>query len=214
MFTRYSFVIDLNQSEDQLMANLKSKTRYNVRLAQTSGVTVTEDNSKEAFEDYIRLWKQTTRRQAFYAHDETYHRKMWTHMRRDQIAHLLKAVYQGETLAVWIVFVMSGVLYYPYGASSRKHKDVMANNLLAWEAIRFGKGLGCHRFDMWGSLGPNPDQKDPWYGFHRFKEGYGGQLMEFVGTYDYVADPQRYLVFTKIDNLRWKFLRLRSKLPF
>lgn len=213
MFTPYSFIMDLTKSEDELLNLMKPKTRYNISLAQKKGVTVSVDNSSEAFEDYIKLWKQTTHRQAFYSHDEQYHRVMWQHLNQAGIAHLLTASYEGHTLAAWIVFIFNHTLYYPYGASSRDHRDVMANNLLAWEVIRFGKQNDCHAFDMWGSLGPNPDETDPWYGFHRFKEGYGGQLMEFVGSYDYIADPQRYQVFTALDNLRWKFLRFRASLP-
>ena len=67
-------------------------------------------------------------------------------------------------------------------------------------------------FDMWGSLGPEPNQKDPWFGFHRFKKGYGGQLVEFLGTYDLVLDPPVYKVFRAADDLRWKLLRLKTKL--
>ena len=214
MFTKYSFIIDLNKSQDELFTNLKSKTRYNVNLAIKKGVTVQPDNSNDTFEAYIKLWKQTTKRQAFYSHTESYHRQMWEHMSGAGIAHLLKATYQEEVLAVWVVFIHNKTLYYPYGASSRKHKDVMANNLMAWEAIRFGQSKGCTKFDMWGSLGSEPDKDDPWYGFHKFKEGYGGQLMEFVGTYDYIADPLKYQVFTALDNLRWKYLKFRAKLPF
>jgi lipid II:glycine glycyltransferase (peptidoglycan interpeptide bridge formation enzyme) len=90
----------------------------------------------------------------------------------------------------------------------------MANNLMMWEVIRFGKSQGCTKFDMWGSLGPEPDQKNPWYGFHRFKEGYGGQLMEFVGTYDLVLSPTLYTLFRRADGLRWKVLRLVKKVGF
>lgn len=213
MFTPHSFIMDLTQSEEQILANMKSKTRYNVRLAQKNQVQVVHDNSDQAFEEYINLMKQTTKRQAFYAHGESYHRSMWQHMRPADIAHLLKATYQGQTLGIWIVFVHNHTLYYPYGASSREHREVMANNLLAWEAIKFGKANNCTSFDMWGSLGPNPDKDDPWYGFHRFKAGYGAPLMEFIGSYDYVADPQKYQVYQFLDKWRWKYLRFRSKLP-
>jgi len=214
MFTKYSFVLDLTPPEDQLFTNLKPKTRYNIRLAQKYGVTVSLDNSDAAFNEYIELWKQTTRRQAFYSHDETYHRKMWQYMSKAKVAHLLKATYQNETLAIWIIFIHNNTLYYPYGSSSRKHKKVMASDLLCWEAIRFGKQAGCNLFDMWGALGPNPSKLNSWYGFHRFKAGFSGTLMEFVGTYDYVVDQNRYKIFTIADKWRWKFLRLRSKLPF
>jgi lipid II:glycine glycyltransferase (peptidoglycan interpeptide bridge formation enzyme) len=70
-------------------------------------------------------------------------------------------------------------LYYPYGGSSKIHPEVMANNLICWEAIKLGKKLGLKKFDMWGALGPNPSPSDPWYGFHRFKAGYGGKHIEF-----------------------------------
>jgi peptidoglycan pentaglycine glycine transferase (the first glycine) len=78
--------------------------------------------------------------------------------------------------------------------------------------IRFGKAQGCKSFDMWGSLGPNPDPKDPWNGFHRFKKGYGGELVEFIGTYDLVNDYPMYKIYTLANSLRWKYLRLKKKL--
>jgi len=68
---------------------------------------------------------------------------------------------------------------------------------------------GCKRFDFWGSLGPEPDKTDQWYGFHRFKEGYGGELVEFVGTWDLVVNPLLYSVYKIVDSLRWYILRLR-----
>lgn len=214
MFTPYSFVLDLKPSHEELFARLKQKTRYNIRLAQKNGVKVKIDNSDEAFDEYIQLWKETTKRQGFYAHTENYHRTMWQHLREEGVAYLIKAVYNEKTLSTWIVFMFNKVLYYPYGASSREHREVMASNLLAWEAMCFGKDHGCTTFDMWGSLGPNPDQSDPWYGFHKFKEGYGGDLVEFVGTYDYVHDASKYKLLTKLDNWRWKMLKLRTRLPF
>lgn len=212
LFTKYTFQIDLTKSETELMAQMKDKTRYNVRLAQKHGVIVKEDNSTQAFENYLRLTRETTQRQKFYAHSEKYHRLMWETLKVKNnrlTAHLLTATYQNEPLVTWIVFNFNNVLYYPYGASSTERRELMASNLMMWEAIRFGKKMGCQTFDMWGSLGPNPDPKDPWYGFHRFKEGYGGKLVEFIGTYDLVLNPTLYKLYNLADNLRWKFLRIK-----
>jgi lipid II:glycine glycyltransferase (peptidoglycan interpeptide bridge formation enzyme) len=212
LFTKYSFMMDLTKSEEELLTLMKPKTRYNTRLAQRKGVVVTEDNSDEAFEEYLDLtFKETVVRQGFYAHDKEYHKRMWNIMSKAGIAHLLKASYGGKTLVTWILFVFNGVLYYPYGASSSQNREVMASNLMMWEAIKFGKKMECKLFDMWGSLGPNPDPSDPWIGFHTFKEGYGPDLMEFVGTYDFVIDPALYSVYNVADNLRWKLLRLKTK---
>ena len=84
---------------------------------------------------------------------------------------------------------------------------------MMWEAIRFGKNQGAKMFDMWGALGPNPNTHDSWYGFHRFKEGYGAKLVEFTGTYDLVLNPPLYPIYNLADKLRWTYLKLRSYIP-
>ena len=213
LFTPYTFLIDLTKSEEELSANLKPKTRYNVRLAQKHGVQIIEDSTDAGFAEYLELLKLTTKRQQFYAHTETYQQKMWQHMRGAGIARLLKATWQGKTLVAWILFHYRDRLFYPYGASSRDHKDLMASNLIMWEAIRFGKQLGCKTFDLWGALPPEADPKDPWFGFHTFKAGYGGVHTRFVGTFDLVIDPNFYQLYRVVDRWRWRLLRLKSKLP-
>jgi len=210
LFTKYTFQIDLTQSEEEILSKMKQKTRYNIRVAQKHGVKVTEDNSLKSFNQYLKLTFETTKRQRFYAHDEKYHRLMWQSLYPSEIAHLLKATYQKKSLVAWVVFVFNNVLYYPYGASSREHKNVMASSLMMWEAIRFGKKMGCHTFDLWGCLGPNPNHRDSWYGFHRFKQGYCPKLVEFIGTFDLVINPFWYRFYNLLDSLRWKFLKLRT----
>jgi lipid II:glycine glycyltransferase (peptidoglycan interpeptide bridge formation enzyme) len=215
LFTKYTFILDLTKSEEELLKDMHPKTRYNIRVAEKKGVMVSEDNSDKTFEEYLRLTKETTTRQNFYAHSEKYHRLMWETLKTENTntnelsAHLLKATYNGEVLVAWIVFVLGDTLYYPYGASSSNHREVMASNLMMWEAIKFGKKLGLRKFDMWGALGPVPDTKDPWYGFHRFKEGYGPKLTEFVGSYDFVVNKKMYLVYKLLNRIRWIILRLK-----
>ncbi|GIK83591.1 MAG: peptidoglycan bridge formation protein FemAB [Patescibacteria group bacterium] len=212
LFTKYTFQLDLTQEEDILFKNLSSKTRYNVNVAYKKGVQIFENTSAEGMEQYIAVLEETTKRQGFYAHSPEYFRKMWKELGNSGMLKIFNAVYEGEILTSWIMFIFNGVLYYPYGASRDLHRDVMASNLMMWEMIRFGKQQGCTLFDMWGSLGPEPNEKDPWFGFHRFKKGYGGDLVEFLGTFDYVVDFPLYQIFKIGDSLRWKFLRLKAKL--
>ncbi len=222
LFTKYTFILDLTKSEEELLKNMHPKTRYNIKVAQKHGVEVVEDNSDEAFETYLKLTRETTKRQNFYAHNQHYHRLMWETLRRSApqgklskdklVAHLLIAKYKNEPLVAWILFVFKDTLYYPYGASSSEHKEAMASNLMMWEAILFGKRLGLKKFDMWGALGPNPDKKDPWYGFHRFKEGYGPTLVEFVGSYDLIINPVLYELYKLADRIRWSLLKLKHAL--
>jgi lipid II:glycine glycyltransferase (peptidoglycan interpeptide bridge formation enzyme) len=62
---------------------------------------------------------------------------------------------------------------------------------------------------MWGAMGTTPDTKDPWYGFHRFKEGYGGKLTEFIGSFDLVINRKMYIAYQILDKLRWTILRFK-----
>jgi lipid II:glycine glycyltransferase (peptidoglycan interpeptide bridge formation enzyme) len=220
LFTPTTFWIDLTKSEDELMKSFSSKTRYNIRLAKRKGVEIIEDptslklrgagNSNKAFEKYIELTRETVERQGFYAHSEKYHRLMWKHLhqlpiRNSQlpIARLLTAVYQNKIITTWIVFVWKDFLYYPYGASSDKHKNVMASNLMMWEAIRFGKKLGLKTFDLWG--------REPGKGFTKFKEGYSPKVVEFLGTWDLIASPL-YYPYRLAESIRWLLLRLKSRI--
>ena len=221
LFTNYTFILDLTKSEEELLKNMHPKTRYNIRIAEKKGVKIIEDNSDKTFEEYLRLTKETTQRQSFYAHSEHYHRLMWKTLKTSNFklktendyeltAHLFIATYNNAVLVAWIVFVLGDTLYYPYGASSSNYREVMASNLMMWEVIKFGKKLGLKKFDMWGAMGPNPDTKDPWFGFHRFKEGYGGKLTEFVGSYDFIINKPMYLVYKLLNKVRWIILRLKA----
>lgn len=206
LLTKYTFVIDLTKSEEELLKSMHPKTRYNIRVAQKHEVEIVEDNSDRAFEQYLKLTKETTQRQGFFAHSEQYHRLMWNTL-REKMAHLFLAKYKNKVLAAWIVFVYGDTLYYPYGASSSEYREVMASNLMMWEIIKWGKKKGLKKFDMWGALSEHPDEKDPWFGFHRFKQGYGAKHVEFIGSYDLVMKPFWYELYKIADKIRWLFLK-------
>jgi lipid II:glycine glycyltransferase (peptidoglycan interpeptide bridge formation enzyme) len=203
VFTPTTFQIDLTPSEENLMKSFSSKTRYNIRVAQRNGVVVKEDNSDKAFERYLELTRETIERQGFYAHTEHYHRLMWEVLRNANIAHLMTATYQDEIITTWIIFVWKDFLYYPYGASTQKDKNVMANNLMMWEAIKFGKKLGLTTFDLWG--------REEGKGFTKFKEGYNPKVIEFLGTWDLVINKPMYKLYKIGEKLRWHTLKLAAK---
>lgn len=209
LFTKYTFVLDLTKSPEDLLKTMHPKTRYNLKIAQKHGVTVKEDNSDVAFDAYLELTRETTSRQGFYAHDAQYHRRMWKIMHDAGIAKLFTASLGKEILSAWIIFVWKETVYYPYGTSSRNHREVMAPNLLLWEICLWAKNNGLKYFDLWGALEPNPDTNDPWYGFHRFKQGYNPTLVEFTGSFDLVIKPLPYRLYTFADDLRWKILELK-----
>ncbi len=201
LFTKYNFVLDLTKSEEELLKNMHPKTRYNIKVAQKHAVKVEERVDDKGFKIYLELYFETTKRQGYHGHNKYYHQQVWNELKRTNAARLLIAFYQKQPLTAWMLFSFKDNLYYPYGGSSKSHPEVMANNLIAWEAIKLGKKLGLKKFDMWGALGPDADPKDPWFGFHKFKMGYGGRLVEYIGTFDLIFDWPIYLLFTAIDRL-------------
>jgi lipid II:glycine glycyltransferase (peptidoglycan interpeptide bridge formation enzyme) len=209
LFTKYTFILDLSKSEDRLLADMHQKTRYNIKVAQKHNVVVREDNSPAAFNKYLELEEETTKRQQFFAHNRKYQISMWGTMSNAGIAKLWTASAGGEILAAWILFYWKDTVYYPYGASGRNQRETMAPNLLLWEIAKSAKNNGFKKFDLWGAIGPNPDEKDPWYGFHRFKQGYNPDLIEFAGSFDLVLNPLLYKAYCLADDIRWKALKFR-----
>jgi len=215
LFTKYTFLIDLKKSDDELLEKMHSKTRYNIKVAKKHEVKIVEDDD---FEAYWQLMLETTKRQKFYAHSKKYHKMMWETLKGNKDGlkeHLLIAKYlspidkQNLDLAAWILFEFKDTLYYPYGASSSRFRNVMASNLMMWEAIQFGKKHKLQTFDLWGALGPKPDTSDAWYGFHRLKLGYNPLLIEFIGSYDLVIKQKTYLLYKVANKLRWMLLRFK-----
>lgn len=199
LFTKYNFVLDLSPSEEELLKNMHQKTRYNIKVAVKKGVVVTIDDSEKSLRDYLKLYFETTKRQGYFGHNENYHTKVYeTFLKTNQVKFAI-ARYKNTPLTAWMLLIFKDKLYYPYGGSSHLHRDTMSSNLVAWEAIKLGKSLGLRYFDMWGALGPDADPKDSWYGFHKFKMGYGGELQEYIGSFDLVAQAPLYYAFNSVD---------------
>jgi len=214
LFTKYTFILDLTKSEEDLLKNMHPKTRYNIKIAKKHNVEVKEDNSQKAFERYWELTQNTTKRQKFYAHTKKYHTLQWetlSHKITDNnlTSHLFTAVYQGKILTTMLFFVFHDTLYYPYGASSNESRNVMHSTLTMWEAILWGKKHGFKAIDMWGALGPNPNINDPWIGFHTFKERFNPKHVEHIGSYDLIINPLLYQLYKAADKLRWLYLKLK-----
>ncbi len=210
LFPSWTQILDISKSEDELLKNMHPKTRYNIRLAQKKGVKVIEMSTDEGFKIFSKLYFETCRRQKYFGHHYQYHKIVWDNL-KNHIAHILIAFYKTTPLAAYELFYFKNTLYYPYGGTSVYYRNLMASNLLMWEAIRFGKKLGAKEFDMWGSLPPNYDKNHPWAGFTRFKEGYGGKFIQMIGSYDLILNEFLYRLYNlshSLRNLYLSFVRL------
>lgn len=207
LFPNWTIILDLTKSEEKLLKEMKPKTRYNIKLAQKKGVTVREMSNDEGFKIFSKLYFETCRRQKYFGHTPKYHQIVWDNL-KNEIAHILIAFYNNIPLAAYELFYFKKIMYYPYGGTSLEHRNLMASNLLMWEAIKLGKKLGAEKFDMWGSLPPQYNKNHDWAGFTRFKEGYGGKFVEMIGSYDLVIKPFIYQMYSKLYSLRELYLKL------
>ncbi len=209
LFPKWTQILDLTKSEEDLFKNLHPKTRYNIRLAEKKGVKVFEESNDIGFKDFAKLYFETTKRQRYFGHTMKYHQTVWDNLKKDS-GHILVAYYDNVPLAAYQLWYRDGIMYYVYGGTSDQMRNLMASNLLMWEAIKLGKKLGAKKFDMWGSLPPNYDQSHSWAGFTRFKSGYGTKFVEFVGSYDLVINPSLYYLYNIVYRVRELILKLRA----
>ena len=207
LFPDWTIILDLDKSEDELLKNMKSKTRYNIRLAQKKGVVVKEESNEKGFEIFCRLYFETCKRQNYNGHNPQYHKIIWETLKKD-LAHILVAYHQNTPLATYELILFNNTFYYPYGGTSKEMRNLMASNLIMWEAIRLGKNLKADKFDMWGSLPPTYPQNHPWAGFTRFKEGYSGRFVQMAGSFDLIVNAFMYKLYDFTYSLREVYLKL------
>lgn len=210
LFPQWTQMIDLKKNEDELFKNLHYKTRYNIRLAQKKGVIVRQMDNNDGFAIFVKLYFETCRRQKYHGHNHHYHQIIWKNF-KEKIAHILIAFYRDIPLAAYQLWFYKKKLYYVYGGSSDQYRHLMASNLLMWEAIRFGMKLKAEIFDLWGSLPPNYSSVHPWAGFTRFKQGYGGKFVQFVGSYDLIINPFLYQLYTLVYPVRQFLLKFYNQ---
>ncbi|MEA4812434.1 MAG: peptidoglycan bridge formation glycyltransferase FemA/FemB family protein [Anaerolineaceae bacterium] len=193
---RNSVFIDLQQSEEDMLATMKQKTRYNIRLASRKGVLVRSVTEADLPALY-RIYAATGVRDGFVVRHEGYYTELWQSFMQAGMAHGLLAEYEGKTIAALILFHFAGVARYMFGMSLELNRELMPNYLLQWEAIKLAKKLGCHTYDFWGA----PDEfneEDPLWGVYRFKEGFNGKTVRHIGAWDFVARPALYKLYSEI----------------
>ncbi|MCH8049273.1 peptidoglycan bridge formation glycyltransferase FemA/FemB family protein [Patescibacteria group bacterium] len=179
-----TLLLDLTHGGEALLADMKSKTRYNIRLAERKGV-VCKKIDIDYFNDFMRLIEQTTRRDNFRAHPAVYYRTMLKVLGAGEVkAYLAAAFYDNRPIAVNIVVDFAGVRTYLHGATSNLHRNVMAQYALHWYLMKDAMRCGFHTFDFWGIAPEDAGPKHSWTGITRYKKGFGGKMITSPGTFD------------------------------
>lgn len=183
-----TILLDTSPSEETLLAQMKEKWRYNVRLAARRGVTIRQAETLEDIQSWYALMQTTSERDSFGIHTLRYYQRAWQLFHADDHLRLYLAEHEGQLLAGIFVSLYAREGVYMYGASGNEKRQLMPNYLLQWEAIRWVKERGAVSYDFWGI--PNTEAEDEaMAGVYRFKRGWGGRVVQFIGGYQYNYHP-------------------------
>ncbi len=206
---RNTMLTDLRPAGDDLLAAMKPKWRYNIRLAARKGVRV-RAGSHADLPAFYAMYAETGARDGFIIRPFEYYQDAWGSFMEAGLAHMLLAELEEELLAGLILFHFGPTAWYMYGASRNVHREVMPNHLLQWEAMHWAKARGCTTYDWWGA----PDtleESDRMWGVYKFKEGFGGQLVQHIGAWDFPVSPILYRFYTVVMPRYLNLLRRRGK---
>ena len=198
-----TLVLDINTDEATILARMKQKTRYNIRLAERKGVMV---HSWDDVADFYQMMQVTRARDAFGVHKLEYYQKAYDLFHPRGECEILVAEYEDEPLAALMVFAHGERAWYFYGASTDEHRNLMPTYLVQWEAICWARERGCRKYDLWGV--PDADietlegqftgRSDGLWGVYRFKRGFGGELRRTPDPWERVYNPLLYALY------RWR----------
>jgi lipid II:glycine glycyltransferase (peptidoglycan interpeptide bridge formation enzyme) len=197
---RRSLVLDLSGDEVALLARMKQKTRYNIRLAEKKDVCARRGSASD-LPAFNALMAETGSRDGFGVHTPAYYERAFALFGPEVCLAL--AEFDGRPLAGVMAFTQGDQAFYLYGASSDHERQRMAPYLAQWEAIRWAKARGAERYDLWGV--PDADEatleagfetrRDGLWGVYRFKRGWGGALTRTIGAWDRVYNPLLYAAY-------------------
>ncbi len=208
----YVFRLDVKgKTEEQLLADFHSKTRYNLRLSARKGVTV-RLCGKEMLADFTRIMQETGDRDGFITRPQSYFETMMDAL--GDKARLYMAFWEDKPIAGTLAVQYGNKVWYLYGASSNQHRNVMPNYQLQWEMIRWSLETGCDIYDFRGVSGDlTPD--NPLYGLYLFKKGFGGDLVEFCGEFEMIYNKTADFIINKAlasaRTLRRKLKQLKNR---
>ena len=191
---RYVMTLNLSNSTDTLLKNMKSKTRYNIGYAQRKGVQIVRAKERRLLNVFYVLLQETALRDGFTIRPIDYYEAMWEHLVENNLAQLFLAYHDNTPLAGAICFRLPHRVWYVYGASSNEKRNLQASHLIQWEMIRWAKSLGTKVYDFRGVSG-DLREDNPLYGLYRFKEGFGARLDTYVGEFDLPISQGGYVLW-------------------
>jgi peptidoglycan pentaglycine glycine transferase (the first glycine) len=195
-----TIVVDIRGGEEEILARMKQKCRYNIRLAEKKGVAV---RAWDDLDEFHKMMQVTGGRDHFGVHSLEYYRRAYELFHPTGMCELFVAEFETKPLAALMVFARGRRAWYVYGASNDEERNRMPTYLLQWEAMRWARSKGAEEYDLWGV--PDEDEaaleaqfekrSDGLWGVYRFKRGFGGELKRAAQAMDKIYNPLLYKLY-------------------
>jgi peptidoglycan pentaglycine glycine transferase (the first glycine) len=199
------FVIDIARPAEQLLAEMKSKTRYNLNLAQKHTVVVKQQSlgieDKKYVAEFLRLIRLTEKRKQIKFHADKYYQKM-LEILPEGMRRLYVAEYEHKIIAANLVIFFEDTAIYLHGATDDEYRNQMAPYLLQWQAILDAQKAGCKFYDLGGVKTESENNSQA--GITKFKLGFSPKTkpIEFPGSYDIIISPAKYWLYRGLQKLK------------
>lgn len=194
-----TWVLNLEPTEEEILANMKKSTRYEVRRIEKMGITVKSGNAEEDLEIFWQLHKATVERQGFVPFPKENTRKELEIFGKD--IQIFSAQVEDKYLSSSIFWFDTNAAYYHQGSS--EYSKLPVAHATIWEAIKEAKKRGCKEFNFWGVV-CDKDTKHPWFGLSKFKRGFGGEERNYIHVHDFPLTSKYWLNFALEKYRRWK----------
>ncbi len=207
-----TILVDLDRSEDELLASFKQKTRYNIRYAERKEVVVEQREMNDAGVDLMYdMMSATQARAGFFLRKKSYFKLYWQILASSGMGQLFVAKHQSDDLAAIYATRFGTAAYYKDGGSFDLKRNLMAPYLLQWRAMQWAREGGATKYDL-VAVPPKASLEDashPQAGLYQFKRGFNDEVTEFIGCYDLPIMAQKYRIWRSQER---QFLKLYSKM--
>ena len=198
----HTVIIDLNKPEDELLANMRRQTRYEVRRAAKQGIIVEKNNDEAIFKEFRKVQAATAKRQGFVppnlktllAEKESF---------GENIAIYVAKTSDGQPIAYGMIIKDGKEGDYYEAASTDLNRKMPGAYALLWQVMKDLKAEGYERFNLWG-IAPAGQPNHRYAGVTTFKTGFGGEVVEYVPAHDMVISKMRYMADFAFETLRKK----------
>jgi FemAB family len=199
---RWTWVLDIDASEDDLRRGLSAGHRGSINAAPRRGLRFRSTRDPAEMSQFVELQRRAAARAGFSGRSERYHRTVASVLMPLGAAVLYIAEAEARAVAAALAFDFGSARYYAHAVSDPDvGRHLSAAAPLVWQMILDARAQGTQHFDFWGVV-PDAPPDHAWAGFTRFKQAFGGRLVERPGTWDLPVRSTRYRAYALMRRLR------------